>query len=244
MASIFDKLRTIGLGNLHDVLDKVIDLNSPAAIRQYLRDLSAAKDQLREARVAQTGRITNLERDIDSSTAQETTLGSDIDLLLGDSDPDNDASTIKMQRQIDELAASRTGLASDLAGAKATEEALLSAIEKIGSKYDSLNRELSNIVSRNAQTRAKNAASKALQGASGAVANAGGIDVDSVAARVQLDGDVADARFQDALGSLTSKSDKDVARARAIAAIRERQARLTAGAVAQTVQDSPSASVS
>lgn len=244
MKSLREKLRTLGLGTVHDVLDRATDLNSPAAIKQDLRDLSAAKDKLREARVAQTGRITNLERAIDSSTAQEQKISSEIDFLLSDNDKSNDESTYEMQESLDKLAESRTGLEFELAATKAAEADLLTAVEQVGTKFDSLNSQLSSITARAAQTKAKNAAATAIQNASSTVTSVGGMDIDSVAARVQLDGDVADARFQDALGSLTSKSDKDVARARAIAAIRERQARLTAGAVAQTVQDSPSASVS
>ena len=53
MASIFSKVRALALGNIHDLLDKAIDLNSPAVVRQYVRDLGEAKEQLADEAAAQ-----------------------------------------------------------------------------------------------------------------------------------------------------------------------------------------------
>lgn len=110
MASIFQKLRTITLANLHTLLDAVGNLNTVGEFEQYVRDLQTARDQLDDQSAASRARVKMLQQQIATAQANCEAANQQIDILLGDDDPENDKLAVPLQVQLD-AAAKQIGVA-------------------------------------------------------------------------------------------------------------------------------------
>lgn len=207
MSSFLSKLRTTILGSAHDLLDKAIDLNSPSAVRQYVRDLEDALDRLKTEAAVQAGQLRTLEREI-------TELGSKIDT--------GKATIVKLN------AAGHT----DLARAKATEvvrwqQVLLqkqqaletqrkmsadldSSVQALDAKHTELVFQLRHLESLDRDSKASEASARALQ-AAGRLTNTGdSISVDDVTSRMVARNDVAHEKLRRAMGDIqTADADAD-----------------------------------
>ena len=62
MASIIEKTRTLISANLHDMVDKALQSNSPAVMKQYIRDAQENLDELEEAAATVGGEVRTLKR--------------------------------------------------------------------------------------------------------------------------------------------------------------------------------------
>lgn len=101
MTSILQKLRTITLANLHTLLDAVGNLNTIGEFEQYVRDLQTARDQLDDQSAASRARVKMLTQQIATAQANCAAANQQIDILLGDDDPENDRLAVPLQVQLD-----------------------------------------------------------------------------------------------------------------------------------------------
>ncbi|MEK7566941.1 MAG: PspA/IM30 family protein, partial [Patescibacteria group bacterium] len=63
MAGIFKKFRDLGLASIHSLLDKAIDLNSVAVVKQHVRDLENALSELENGAAEAAGYVRTLNRE-------------------------------------------------------------------------------------------------------------------------------------------------------------------------------------
>ena len=195
--SVLQKLRTIILGNMHALLDKVIDLNSPAAIRQYIRDLEAAIEDLQgEAAIAQ-GNMKTQEDKLTGLEAQIKELDVNIDFILGDGDDSNDHLAEPLQARLIRLEQQKVPLFKEVEGYRQTMEALDQTASSLKAKHEAMMSQLNIIEQQSRCTMAKNNAASAIEAA---VRFTEGPSVDNVVERVTQQANIADARFQRAIG--------------------------------------------
>lgn len=233
MGAILKKMRIIFLSNVNALLDKVIDLNSTEAVKQYIRDLEEAITELNESLAEARGDLATDSRKLASDMAKATELDASIDVLLGDNDPSNDGSAATLQQRLNTLKRTIETDQQNVVADQKDIEGLSHVLEALKSKHESMMEVLGRIESNERSAAADNRAADALNAANAALGTAGAVSVDNVVARTEHSADVAAARMGAALGEFEDTADQDVERAQALADIAARKARL-AGASAPT----------
>jgi len=224
--SVLQKLRTIILGNMHALLDKVIDLNSPAAIRQYIRDLETAIEDLQsEASIAQ-GSMKTQDDKLTGLDAQIKELNTNIDFILGDGDDTNDHLAEPLQARLIGLEQQRLPLLKEVEGYRQTMEALDQTASSLKAKHEAMMAQLNLIEQQSKATAAKTKAANAIEAAARFTE---GPSVDNVAERVTQQANVADARLQRAMGDAQTGLGQDALIAEARARIEVRKTQLKQG---------------
>ncbi len=229
MAGILSKLRTLTLGNLHELLDAAIDLNSVAACKQHVRDLEEAKGKIMDEAAVAKGRVGQAEGDLKAIQLKIDTNTEHAQLLLDDDDPSNDgdAQTL-MERVVADQELLETKQA-DLATAKQTADALAEAARKIAAKHAEMVANVRRLESLERSTKAKEQATSAIKKAAGAANAAGEVSVDDVAQRLKDRSVAADAKFQNALGTMGDSVSESVQAAKAKQLIAKMRAGKKAG---------------
>jgi len=90
MATLYEKVRLVTLGNVHEWLDKKIDLDSPAALKQYVRDLETGLADLRDQAAEAAGRVTTLKRELSEDEHQKADKDALIARLMATDDPNKE----------------------------------------------------------------------------------------------------------------------------------------------------------
>jgi len=82
MASLLEKTQTLISANLHQMVDKALEANSVAVMRQYIRDAENNIDQLEDAAATVGGEVKTLERKYKEYKKKGDKLDRNIDALL------------------------------------------------------------------------------------------------------------------------------------------------------------------
>ena len=82
MASLLEKTQTLIQANLHDMVDRALEANSVAVMKQYIRDAEKNLDDLEDATAAVGGEVKTLERKYNEYKQRGDQLDRNIDLLL------------------------------------------------------------------------------------------------------------------------------------------------------------------
>lgn len=82
MASLLEKTQTLISANLHDMLDRALEANSTAVLKQYVRDAEKNLDDLEEATATVGGEVRTLERKYNEYKKKGDQLDRNVDLLL------------------------------------------------------------------------------------------------------------------------------------------------------------------
>lgn len=221
MATVGEKVRTIVLGNLHELLDKTIDLNSTGAIKQHIRDLETARDKITDEAAIAKGRLLTLQSEIRDLNVQISTTNENIELFIGDGDPSNDQLAETLEARLigfeKKLADKKEALAAETTTSTALEE----ASSRLRAKHAEMVEILRKLESIERTTRAKETAAAALRQAS----KTGEVSVDNVTQRLRQREIVANARFERALGDMADKVDADVVAEQARKRIAARRAK-------------------
>ncbi len=225
-STIFGKVRTITLGNIHDLLDAIIDLNSMAAVRQNLRDLEEALDSIRDNLALAEGERKGLESEIVRLAGEMRQTDSDIDLLLSQG---KDASATQLQVKLDGLKARQPKKEGELATAKTTEATLRQVVDQIETRHAAMLERVHELDQLERQTESQEHQTELLRNAAELSDSLDTSNsVDNVEARMRRDAAVAQSRFDRAVADVGADSTTvDVATARAQAAIAARKANLT-----------------
>ncbi len=223
MTGVISKARALVLGNIHSLLDAAIDLNSPAVVRQYVRDLGVAKEQLADQAAAASGDVANLQRKINEITAKRDEVSHNIDLILGDSDPANDHLARPLAAKLIGYEATLKALGEEMQQAKTTAQQLAEATSRLDAKYQEMAMTLQRLESIDRTAKAKEHAASAISAAS----HSSAVDnIDNVEDRIQRRGAVADAKLARAMGDMTNVVDMGVIDAQAEALLAQRRAAL------------------
>lgn len=232
MASLFDKARTLLLGNLHSLLDAVIDLNSIAAVKQHIRDLESARDGISAQAAIATGRCNSIKAEIANMQLEIDEASANIDLLLGDDDPSNDANAVGIQIQADGLNTRMEALKSDLTIAEEMATNMRDALTKIRQRHGEMLSQVKTLEQQEASAAASEQAAGAIEQA-GKLSNFdNSASIDNVAQRIRDRKATADARLEQAFGGMSGGTEDSVALAKAKKAIEARKAELSASKAA------------
>lgn len=221
MSSIGSKVRLISLSNIHDLLNKVIDINSIGALRQIIRDIEAAENKLADEAAIRKGRVARLLRDKEILKVKITTTDENITLVLTDTDATNDHLATPLQVRLDGFNEDLTQIETDIQEETTTGAAFEQATGKLTGKKEEMIRNLKRLEGLERSAKAKEAGAEALA-AAGAAARAE-MNVDSVQRRLEERSDKANARFQRAMGGIEDSVDQGVKVAQANAAIAARR---------------------
>ena len=226
MAGIFQKARIAALSAAHALMDKVVDMNSIGAVKQYVRDLENALEDLEDASAAAAGHVRTVERDADQIRYQITELNQNIDFILGDNKPENDHLATPLEARLIGLEQRMSTKGEEIAAGQKTAQALAEAVSTLRTRYQNMVQQVQRLEAMDKATKAKESAVEAIKQA-GQIASVGSeVSIDAVADRIQRRADVADARFERALGEMSGQVEKDVVIAQAQARLEARKARL------------------
>jgi phage shock protein A len=226
MAGLFQKARIAALSAAHTLMDKVVDLNSIGAVKQYVRDLENALEDLEDASAAAAGHVRTVQRDADQIQYQIKELNQNIDFILSDNKPDNDVLATPLEARLIGLEQRMSTKAEEISTGQKTSQALLEAVSTLRTRYQNMVEQVIRLEAMDKATKAKESAVEAIRQA-GQIASAGAdVSIDAVADRIQRRADVADARFERAMGEMNDQVTKDVVVAQAQARLEARKARL------------------
>lgn len=233
MASIFQKLRTITLGNLHQLLDNVIDLNSVAACKQYVRDLEEAKDQIRDQAAAARGRLAQSQNAVSLLEHQIAEDTENAQLILDDGDDSNDGDAQKLMEGVvgkQELLETKK---SQRDADKAASDALAEASKKIIAKHAEMVNNVKRLEALEQQTKAQEQATAALRQAGKLANSADGVSVDNVEQRLRDRAAASNEKFKDAMADVSGGSVQETVQAakakKLIAEMKAKKAAATGG---------------
>lgn len=226
MTGLLEKFRVAVLSNAHKLLDAVIDLDNVGAVKQYVRDLEASLAELEDGAAEAAGYVRTLTRESGELVERAKGLDHTIDLILGDEDPNNDHLATAKQVELNGVNARFTDVAGDLEGAKATSKKLDEAVSALRSKHTAMVEQVRRLESLQRSAKAKEGAANAVKMVGEMVQAGETVSVDSVIDRMRRQSDVADEKFDRAMGTLNATTGRDVAVAEANAMIEERKKRL------------------
>ena len=82
MASLLQKAQTLISANMHDLVDRALEANSVAVLKQYIRDAEKSLDQLEDAAASVGGEVRSLERKYKEYKAKADRMDRNIDTFL------------------------------------------------------------------------------------------------------------------------------------------------------------------
>jgi len=228
--TLFEKLRTFTLSNLHSLLDSAIDLNSVEAIKQHVRDLEDAHRSLLQALAGAKGNESALTTQITAVEARIADLTAKIELLLGDEDVTNDHFADPFGEQIGDCEGELDALREELTAAQAEVTALAKAEGQLKSRVGEMHTQLRKLSSLERTAEAKERAASAISSAAGALSSGADATVDSVTNRLRQRAGTADASFDQAVDGLDGAGGAEAAvrKAQGAGRVAEIRARLAA----------------
>ena len=226
MAGLFQKARVAALSSAHALMDKIIDMNSIGAVKQYVRDLENSLEDLEDAAATAAGHLRTVQRDAVQLQSQIKELNQNIDFILSDNNPANDHLAKPLEARLIGLEQRVSSKNEEIDSGQKTSQALNEAVSTLQAKYQSMVEQLQRLEAMDTAAKAKENAVQAIRNA-GRITSAGGsVSVDAVADRIQRRSDVADAKFEQAMGEMSGQVEKDVVLAQAEARLEQRKARL------------------
>jgi len=226
IASLFQKARIAALSAAHNLMDKVIDLNSIGAVKQYVRALESALEALEDASATAAGHVRTVQRESDQIKYQMKELNQNIDFILGDSKPENDYLATPLEARLIGLEQRMSTKEEELAAAQKTSQALIDATASLRPQHQGMVQQIQRLEAMDMAAKAKERAADAIQQAGKIASSGGDVSIDAGSDRIQRRADVADARFERALGEMNDQVEKDVVVAQAQARLEARKARL------------------
>ena len=235
MAGLLEKVRIGFLAQAHSMLDKIIDLNSPQAVREYIRELERSIEGIENDAAEAAGHVTTTDREVHRLLGQIESYDHAIDAILSSVDQASTDKARELQVKLNGFKQQLEAKQTELTTAKETADAIVHSLSALRSKHQSMVQQLTTLDSLDKAAKDKERAAKALQQAAKISSIGSDISVDDLASRIQARHDVADEKLKRALASMDDVAGKDVALTQADADIAARKARL-AGQKAAALQ--------
>ncbi len=134
MTGLFQKARVAALSSAHALLDKVIDMNSIGAVKQYIRDLESSLDDLEDAAATEAGHVRTAQRDEIVFQSQIKELNQNIDFILSDNNPSNDHLAKPLEARLIGLEEREKAKQEEIADAQKTSQSLNEAVSALQAK--------------------------------------------------------------------------------------------------------------
>lgn len=201
--SIFQKARAFTLGNLHELLDKAIDINSPAVLKQYVRDLETAITQIKTEAAVQAGGVRTVNREIGDLKQSIDMKTKAIKTRLAQPGIDTTDSLVRswglqVTNWQKELTQKET---VELPEKQKLASTLDASVAKLEAKHTEMVSNVRRLDSLAHTTAAKNKATVALEQAGKLSSGADSISIDNLQERIQAQADVADEKFDRQMNS-------------------------------------------
>lgn len=196
---LLQKLRLGVLANANALLDRIIDMNSVEAVKEQVRALEDARDQLKRDCATAEGSRRALQREVLRADGAVTATEENIRVILGDGDPSNDHFAAKLAERLVGVTEDRKATATELEAAKTTATALGSALERVELNLAVMRRQISTLDSLERQSRANEQAASAVERASELVATGAEARVDDVASKLERRTEASRVRLEQAM---------------------------------------------
>jgi phage shock protein A len=202
MSGFLQKLRIITLGAANDLLSKEINMRSPSALRQYVRDLEEGLSKMKSEAATQDGAITRLNREHGDLATRINTIKTSIqaDITAGRADVARQRATlvVTLQQQLDHNAA-------DLENQKKICSNFNAAVASMELKHTQMLAKLRELESLDRQTKAQEQSASALS----AINSLTGVDisVDDIESNMRARNDVATAKFNRAMDDASASQE-------------------------------------
>lgn len=193
------------LGTAHDLLDKAIDLNSPSALRQYVRDLEDALDKLKNEAAVQAGQIRTLQREEGDLQARIVTGKSLAEKYLT-SNPE-----LARAKASDVIHAQGSLVTTHQQLVLQTEvsKKLDAAVAQLDAKHTEMVNHVRDLERMDRTTKAQEQAASSLTSAGKLVSGGTGISIDDIEGKMQARSDVATEKFNRAMGDVSVQEDPE-----------------------------------
>ena len=136
MAGLLEKVRIGVLAQAHNLLDKLIDINSPQAVKQYIRDLESSISGIENDAAEAAGHVTTTDREIHRLMGQIESYDHAIDTILSSTDPSANDKARELQVKLNgfkqQLDAKQVGACPQ---AKETADAITHSLSALRSKH-------------------------------------------------------------------------------------------------------------
>jgi phage shock protein A len=195
--SLSNKARVLGLGFLHNLLDRAIDMNSIPTLQQYERDLESAVYQLMEAQALNNARISQLQNNIAQLDAQEAILDNQIDRLLQLNREDLAG---QVQARLDALNRQEEPLVQELQTLEGLKGQYNLVLQKLKAKQEAMRSQIAHLQSLEQSADAQLHAADAIKQVNEILGASGSSD--NLAARIDAKSRFAHERLQQEMGTL------------------------------------------
>lgn len=206
MSTFFQKLRVVTLGAANDLLSKAIDMNSPSALRQYVRDLEEAISKLQDEAANQAGQVRTTERELAILTAKISADKTLIQSNLASATPNAALARAKAGEVVQfskELADDQAKLVAQ----RQTSANLDAAVAQLNNKHSLMLSRVRELERLDRDSKGKEQAAKAISAAGSLVDGGTDISVDDLESKIRARNDVASVKLERALGSTTTAED-------------------------------------
>src|SRR2546425_1813070 len=225
MAGLLEKVRIGFLAQAHSVLDKIIDLNSPQAVREYIRELERSIEGIENDAAEAAGHVTTTDREVHRLLGQIESYDHAIDAILSSVDQASTDKARELQVKLNGFKQQLEAKQTELTTAKETADAIVHSLSALRSKHQSMVQQLTTLDSLDKAAKDKERAAKALQQAAKISSIGSDSSVDDLASRIQARHDVADEKLKRALASMDDVAGKELALTQADAEIADHRAR-------------------
>jgi phage shock protein A len=209
--SIFAKARLVVLGSANDLLDKVIDLNSPSAVRQQVRDLEDAINKLATDVAVQDGALRTMTREKVELSSKIDTQKATVAQLLKSTDS-NAAALARDKAQLILTEQSQlTSLTDQITTQTTTVATMKTTVQRLQAKHDQLVVRVHELERLDRDSKSKEQAASAIKSAGAMLGSVDTGSIDNLTARMQARNDVASAKFDSAVGTLTPEPETNSA---------------------------------
>lgn len=207
MTGLIAKIRIVALGAAHDLLDKTIDLNSPSALRQYVRDLESALDKLRNEAAIQAGQVRTQTRelgDIQHNIETETEL---VKKIMAGTYVNKEVLARTKGSQIVAWQKEVPTRQQELEDQKKASAAIDDAVHKLDAKHTQMVQRVRELERIDRQSKVKEQAAGSLEAAGKLVSGGSDISIDGIEQKMRARKDVADEKFDRAMGNVVVEED-------------------------------------
>ncbi len=204
--NLLEKLRLIGAGSLHALLNGAIDKMPVAVLEQQIRDLQNSRKVVAQGVTTAVAEIRILTKDQRTKQERHTTLESVINQLLTDDNPANDMAAGPKEKEQMTIEAELQRITADLGTHAETKGALEQALVLVDGRISEMEARLNTLKSTEKQTMAKEEASKALKLATEVLGSGAGSSIDSAMRRAEQRNVRAGVELESEVSELRSKS--------------------------------------
>lgn len=209
MSGLFAKGRVIALASIHSLLDQTIDVMSIPALKQHIRDLEDARENMEGQLVEQRGAYRRAGEKADGVQRQIAELTNNARLLKAQGKTD---SALTIVSELNKLEASVSTDTANLAALKSTVASFETIVSSLKASEAKTKGDLSRLESLDATARNSERAAAAIKSVAGAMEPG---SIDSLTEKIENRAAKASGQLNAAMGSFNAGVNEDLDRAKA-----------------------------